>query len=664
MLVLLYLFWCSLEIFAQETPDVFLNQSDDESFYVMKDGSDERRFRKFIKELGATASLSLQEVNIAGNVSLLSLSRFTLGLILENGIVGKETLHHDVDKIYSLLQRTATDYTFNEWSQFVFGVKAAAPVSVPLTDASKDLSLVAKVEVGSRKEYEFVTDANVLAAQSVTLLPAVWGHARRSYSAVKKINLSSDPANLIERYSQGTEIKRTRQHFFLTELGLNYNYSALGLNASYFLITKFYGQSTFKILGDPERKLVKLTIEEQKMRGSGQAASAAVEFLLFKVWFVDAKLNIKMVSATREKTKGQNTKLEYVYDLAYPQARKALKRAINGDLSDTTLLSITRAEEEHYQGILTNEDNRQELENLIIRKRFGFSINESYERLLTSAVKRRKLLGSFLYDENIEILGQTKLRSQNFYQEKKISDIYSTYREITRNAFWRARERYNQINQSQIELVTKLGVKSDLGLEEKKSLKLSYHFEIQIKNNSNYLRKKILRSIENIINMNQEIQEPSKRYFINEYCEPNKLMVKLNGEIPASFFNTLLKLSDKDYWTYLGLMLGIDPPESIADKSTRQQVTYELFVDDSASAKQLRTFKRKFIKPMNEIKSHKETHLQAEAIRDLYRINQNDTFLIEYLLFLTTNMSKTENFEKMRTQISLNSETCQFDWDL
>ncbi len=317
------LFFLCLSLHAQIDEVLLRNQElDEEEILIFDNKKEVSKFSSFMKGLLSTAALSIQGLTLDGGLNVLSIQNLTAGLVLRSVLLNSQTIQHHVDKVYSYYSKNLPlgkmkdgqevkerQSLLNHWSEFKVGGRGVVPLNLLAQTNLDALAFYFNNEVGHKRVLDVISPVNESLEKEDRVIDAILGQLKRGFKASKKISISNDPLKLWEKFPAGSEIKREQDYLFVSSVGLRYGTGILNANTGVFGLYHFFGESSFKVLGDPERKLVKFTIRKLNKKGVGGSASTEMNILLFRIFILDARLNIKFVTTTVE----ASNYIEHIY---------------------------------------------------------------------------------------------------------------------------------------------------------------------------------------------------------------------------------------------------------------------------------------------------------------------------------------------------------------
>jgi hypothetical protein len=660
---------------------------DDEKYLIFEDKKESTRFRRIMKALLSTAAVSIQNTSIGGDFGVFSIENLSAGVILDNKMVEPKHVHHDVDKLYSIYSPIKFEKKkknngenkasfadiespikrLNQWNFFKFGGKISVPVNYDWGNIAGPIGFYLGGEFGAKREFEFTTLSKDVLEQDDRIIDAILGQLSRAWRSTKKIRLTNNPDKLLSKYHPGTEIRRKQKYLVLGKLGFKYGHEPLTSKVGAFALAEFEGESHFKILGDPDRKLVKFNVRSKRRFGEGGEVSTEFDFKLFSIAFIDAKLNVKVFSGTRERSRGKEIEYEYIYDIEYPEAAEALRKAILGDVTLTQRYAIFRDEIKNYKGIIINKSSNHRFVDVIRRKRWGLSINETYDRLLTSAVKRREMKGSFLYDETIYNRKDTDIVTKDFYKERNHIKDYEHYKEKVMNSFWHFKGRYRSENRVNAYVDTVNKVDPEKGLDTYKRLRLKYDFLVKIKKNSKRLKRRFYPSINNIVRLSKLTDEERQIFNLEDFCFEDHININFKGVFQEEALRRVLEMSDAQLWTELGNFNQITPPESLQYPEVRRKIG-KVFNGKNIQKRNIKSFEKNFLKFIRKARQAPNREEAAINFRKLFRQYLNNLFPYEFMLYLNRvdEMALFElpaAFRGVENSMYIESDNCKISWN-
>ncbi len=522
----------SFQSFSQVEEILVRNAEDEEEeILIFDDRKDLSKFRKVTRELISTAAISLQDLIVGGSVQLFTIENLSTGIILQNGILKPEYIHHDVDKVYSSMAKNLPQVQtakknilttpLRHWSMTKVGTKIAVPANIELGSISP-MSFYSRSEAGRNGYVQVTSPINEYLYKEDELVDALVSKLKRGFKAVRKVKISTKPSKLWEEYPFGTEITHSKDFVFVQRLGAEKKIGLFNADFNYFAVYQFTGVGTMKILGDPDRKLIKLTIEKKKRKGHGRQGAYEMEYGLFEVGFIKAKLNVKFVTSSREKSRASDLIHEYIYDIGYPGAEEALQEALKGKLEKTQALAVDRGGVDSYMGILIERDASGVIHDLVKRSRFGLSINENYMKVMDALNRRSKSKTNYLYDEYVKIDRDSSFEEADDYGGKKKTYNYEHMNTKYKASFWRLWGKFYQSSHISAQIENKISVIPSIGPAQSEHFKLKYNFNLEIRKSSKRLKKLFYEPISHIANLSNILMQENGDFDLSRFCSDDK----------------------------------------------------------------------------------------------------------------------------------------------
>ncbi len=610
-----------------------------------------RAFSKFIK--GAAASI--HESILGGRIDVFSVENLATGLILHSGVLRPSAIHHDVDKVYSLFsahlppikerkqERQEQQHALRHWGKTRIGTKITIPLRF---DFAQDSSFIfsSRTEASRQGYRELITPLGEYLYQEDKLVDALLSKAQIGFRGVKKTKISNDPLKLWQSYPYGSEVAKVREYVFLESLSAGVPYKGVNVGARVYAAYQFKGEGRLKILGDPQRKLMSLTIARRNRYAKGVQFESGLSYKIFKLGFIQGRLNIKLVSKSSEKARGDELVHEYVYDIDYPMAQEALKEALKGNMQKTQSMSVDRGGEENYQGVLTIRNISSHFQEKLRRTRLGPSINENYLKVMEGTKKRKKIFRTNLFDEKVIIDKRKTTTETDEYLNQRSTDSYEYQMRKHRTGFWRFWRKYSKIIKSSSVIEKSPTVKLNQGREIAENLLIKYQLDLKVRNSTKRLREKEYTPIQRILSLIQSLDSDPDASFA-QLCESEELRVELKGEIEQKALDYVLELDDETLLEKLSLMIG-----------------------ESKDNKVVKKFEKRFLPHIRLLRKTRDKYEIAEGFKNIFKAYKSDILPYEFILFLNkvndSQLKLTVPFHDILTSVYVLGDSCEIKWNI
>jgi hypothetical protein len=555
-----------------------------------------------------------QKAEYKKKIDLGELVGLGLGVRFHSKNLSKKTIYHDIDKLFYSHQKNGDIDT--QWTSTLLGATVELPIGISVPNVFGPLGFKVSTGVGVERNYQYTVMTNVpFLEKDAKFFSKIKNKIVTVGKALGKFRVYLKPEKISQKYYPGVELVNESERSFLIGFGVNIGVMIASAEFNlYGLVTGSF-KTTLKYLHSDVKpgKLFKLNVSTGKKKGSSTSSNAGIGLTLFETKHIDGYLGIKFVSTKTSRVKSSNTYYEFIYDISYPQAKRALREAMRGNLVPTQRLLFSRYKPKKYKGVIPVTSQTSKFLERLIKTTYGFALNDTSLRSMLTVSADTHLAGFFHNSVGTQRRSGEE-QSVNFYEET--GTIFPQSFHHTKKRKWLfgllADKEYNVKFNAPV-IKTQVVAEGE-GIKEFLMNKITFSWELKENRYEKRIAKSFMERASKVLGANnhlvgENIKEFSKKIGLRldkksvPFCAKD-ITVSVKGTFyQRAIDNILESYNEREYWTMLGRFLDIKVPAKLRYEKTRKKLIKTLRYLKNPLSKLGR--KSKYQKAMMTFKSKK-----------------------------------------------------------
>ncbi|MDE3268873.1 MAG: hypothetical protein OYH77_01150 [Pseudomonadota bacterium] len=622
---------------------------------------DKDSYEGFVQNLNAWKQKvsGLLQANVEGHKKL---GAFEVGYIKGHRLLSKSEISRDVDK--------HSDNLNKKWHELTLEASVAVPFMFPISGmiGALDVGIEANGKVSAAKRYRIIMpDVLSLAANKDITIPDRIDLTKHITKIYKIFSLPFDVDKLQQALPTGTEIHSVGERSLLLKIGPRLGITGLALKAKTQVFVDSLFSTQLKLLSTVDGKtFVKYRVESNKQNNFGVEAKLTTGITFLNTSFLDNVIGSEMITASLERSKHADLIYEFVYDLSRSEARKALGRAILGDLSMSQEIGTFRTNADDYLGVSIMAKRSDLLVDLVKSGKVAFTTGEKTLLPKLQQLVGQEFSGSFVEFSRNEIEGSEETSSVNALAEHEEIASY--------------RYEYDKTNELLLGLVLNnvasievdsTALRKDIlsaaqGLKQATVNRLSFNYTYSEKKNTAAIIASFFNIADNVIGANQPTLGKIVSAVRNsEQCAGSEEAVfSIAGTMSDKAIQNLIAYQPQEAWVGVAKIAGFTPAAYFRYETKRQQLFTTM---DRKTRKLMKKFAEHAIPFWEQDFKKTDKKAIAERLRNLFKAFHGDPSLLELLIFLASADYRQDKdpdrfSQGMTVNVALNTDRCNLRW--
>lgn len=582
------------------------------------------------------------------------LGSFEVAYIKGHRILGREELIRDVDK---------HDTEDDKWHEITLEASVAVPYLLPLSSlpGPVDIAVEANGKVSASKRYRIVMP-DVLALASTDTLD-LKGYIGKIY---KMISIPLTAARLRDMLPAGAEIATEGERTLLLRVGPRVGTVGVALKASTHVLLSSVFKSSLKVMTRVKgHTFVNYRVETTKEFNLAAGAKLTTGLTFINTSFLDNVLGSELITAELARERQKSLVYDFIYDLSYPEAGKALGRALIGDLSPSQDIAVFRSGAADYQGIAIMEKSSDLLVEVVKSGQVAFTAGDKLLSPVLRELVEQELSGSFLdFRRNLE-KSEAETTSINAIEEREeIASFKYSYDRTNNFLMGLVASNVSNINVDSTAMLANI-VSESQGLQEATLSKLDFSYLYHEKKNSSQIVANFFHAAQKVLGANQKaLGDVISSIQNSNHCSGKDAKFEISGVFYDRAVQNLSRYRPPEVWVGVAKIAGYEPASAFRYETMREKIIAKL---KRKSQKLLKRFSEQAMPFWSNGFDRSDKKLVAEKMRDMFVNLKGDPFLLELLIFLASadyRQSKDpDRFSQgVTVEMSLWTPDCRFSW--
>lgn len=588
------------------------------------------------------------------------LGAFEVAYVKGHRLLTREEVLRDVDK-----HEQPED---KKWHELTLEAGVAVPWMLPLSTllGPVNVAIEANGKVAATKQYRItMPDVLSLAEQSETTAGEIdlKQYIRKIYQI---ISLPLTAERLRAMLPAGAEISSVGEKTVLVKVGPRLNAVGAALKANTHVLLSSLFKSSLKVLARiGERTFVNYRVATADTRDFALEAKLTLGLTFLNTSLLDKVLSSELITAQIAREQEKKLIYDFIYDLDHPAARKALGKALLGDLSASQDIASFRSNPAAYQGVTIVEKSSDLLLDVVKKGRIAFTAGD---KMLTPHLQEllgQELSGSWLDFSRNAKQSSVEATSVNVVEEREeVAAFKYDYDRNNELLLGLVAANASTINIDSRAVLASI-VSSGQGLQEVMLNRLNFDYLYHEKKNSRQIVANFFAVARNVLAANQRtLTNVIDAVQGSEQCSNKDARFTISGTLYDRAVHNLLRYQPAEVWTGVAKVLGISPASALRYEKTRAKVVAKL---PRQHRKLMKKFSEQVIPFWSEAIDLQDKKATAEKIRDLFVAMKGDPFLLELLVFLAgadyRQAKDPDRFAQgINVSVALTTPDCNLKW--
>ena len=586
------------------------------------------------------------------------LGAFEVAYIKGHRLLSRAELVNDVDK------HDADEGV--KWHELTLEAGVAVPFMLPLSGllGAVDIGIEANGKVSASKRYQ-ITMPDVLSLASDEEVKGTVDLASHINKIYKLISLPFDAEKLQDSLPTGAEIKSFGERSLLVKIGPRVGVTGIALKAKTHLLIESLFSTSLKLLATVSgNTFVKYRVESKKQNDFGIEAKLTTGLTFLNTSFLDNVVGSEIITATLQREKQSDLVYEFIYDLNYQEARKALTRALVGDISMSQDIGMFRTSSDAYQGVSIMEKRTDLLVDIVKSGKVALTAGEKHILPKVQKLLGQEFSGSLVEFSRNVVEGDSVSTSVNMIEEREeVASYKFNYDKTNELLLGFLVDNVSKIDINSTALLAGV-VSAAQGIKHTTVNHLQFDYLYHEQKNANAVIESFFNVAGNVLGANQ----PALRKIVHGLRSSNSCNLgkeakfRIKGVLSNKAIENLLTYQPAEVWTGVAKIANFTPASYFRYPSKRAELIAKL---NRKTRKLLGRFEENVIPFWSQKLTDKK--VIAEKLRDLFVELKGDPFLLELLVFLSSADYRQDKdpdrfSQGVAVSVSLETQGCQLQW--